>query len=638
MKKNNYYFLLFVALGATLTSCQDEITTLEPTINGADGAITATTTTNENTTKTSLDGYTFTWVEGDALGAGNSTNTTSVRMGLAEGEDTKKGTFTGLYTPIEGDNYVVYPYEVGKTFTEGKYTFELPTEQVQLQTGANVKDPKSIGKYAYMAGVTDSLDVKMMHLMTFIDFEIAGIKAGGVPSKLVLTSTGSTKFHTTGVFNFANSTMASSGTASTLSVAITGNQGLGEGSFKVRLAMFPQTFVDGDVWTVDLLDASNTSVRTDGMFTKTFTGSKAFEAGRVYDAEVKLIPSVKLDVSRIEHVRTAEIKWILLTSTDSMSIEYTDVDDQQRVYTFGGSKGYLSGLPGGKIDLTVKVKRGGSWSATETQSITTKRLIDIMTFKDDLVKLAVTTALGQNAATFENIETITTITGKFQIQRLDDFEALVNLEYLKLDPAQYPPGLPGSATPEKPSVADFNLLVERLVKIIRIDFAEGWPDAEDILADLKTNPKLDYPEPPMGEPVDKTGWTATASSNQLGDGGGPGAIIDGNISTYWQTPWSADIPNPPHYVIVDMKVNYQIDKIEVYLREIGNIGKVTVKVEVSNDGTTWTDPTEFGTFNAISKVESVNVSGNFLKVTVTATNDSKWVGLGEVNIYGSKQE
>ena len=88
----------------------------------------------------------------------------------------------------------------------------------------------------------------------------------------------------------------------------------------------------------------------------------------------------------------------------------------------------------------------------------------------------------------------------------------------------------------------------------------------------------------------KTGWVASASSEQLSGEttGFASALIDGNINTYWHSPYSnpGNIPFP-HWVTVDFNADVYVTKIALTRRQNNSNGFKTFDIEGSVDGTTW---------------------------------------------------
>lgn len=271
MKKINRYLLSFIALGAVLTSCQKD-QELSGTIENSANSVTITAEAqNETGTRSSLNVLAFSWEAGDQLSVYNSTNANA--QFTLDGAIGKKAAFKGDLSPTSGAEvlYAVYPYNGSNAFATGgndniTYTFTLDGPQVQKTLVDGTPDTKSIGAYAYMYGKTAApislngtdvnVGMKMSHLMTFLDFKISNA-AGEKVTSLVLTST--TDIATSKIVNINEGSVSPNGTdVTTLTVNLQdseGNPGVtapATGPLIVRLAMLPQTFIQGTVWTIEL--------------------------------------------------------------------------------------------------------------------------------------------------------------------------------------------------------------------------------------------------------------------------------------------------------------------------------------------------------------------------------------------------
>jgi hypothetical protein len=142
----------------------------------------------------------------------------------------------------------------------------------------------------------------------------------------------------------------------------------------------------------------------------------------------------------------------------------------------------------------------------------------------------------------------------------------------------------------------------------------------------------------------KSTWVITADSEELvgeGSNGGASKAIDGDIATYWHTPWYLSNPPFPHWLRIDMKQPNFIDRISMAPRQNNSNGFVLFKLEGSLDGTTWTmlgnnlvfDPTKRdGTFQEFAITPT---SVQFIKITMLQSRVSteKSTHLGEINVY-----
>lgn len=107
----------------------------------------------------------------------------------------------------------------------------------------------------------------------------------------------------------------------------------------------------------------------------------------------------------------------------------------------------------------------------------------------------------------------------------------------------------------------------------------------------------------------KSAWSVTVSSNATNDGTGPTALLDGNSSTYWHTPWSGDIPPWPHYATITFDKEIQLNKLIIQIRHNnGNGSPKEFDLQVSSDGTNFTTHQTF--------TNTVNTAGATINFTV----------------------
>ncbi|KAI1266019.1 copper radical oxidase [Xylariaceae sp. FL1019] len=126
---------------------------------------------------------------------------------------------------------------------------------------------------------------------------------------------------------------------------------------------------------------------------------------------------------------------------------------------------------------------------------------------------------------------------------------------------------------------------------------------------------------PWGTPIPQTGWTATADSFQAGNE--PANAIDGNSSTFWHTQYNPSDVALPHYLQIDMKKSYVINGLSYTPRQDGNShGNIGLHaVTVSNDGETWSDPIQYGSYeNDASTKDSwfSNTTARYVRLSATS--------------------
>lgn len=83
--------------------------------------------------------------------------------------------------------------------------------------------------------------------------------------------------------------------------------------------------------------------------------------------------------------------------------------------------------------------------------------------------------------------------------------------------------------------------------------------------------------------LDRTGWTATASSQEATNL--PGTVLDGNTNTFWSSNATATFP---HWLIIDMKKQTVVTKIGLTTKQSDPKGFTKFRLEGSNDGTNFT--------------------------------------------------
>ena len=144
------------------------------------------------------------------------------------------------------------------------------------------------------------------------------------------------------------------------------------------------------------------------------------------------------------------------------------------------------------------------------------------------------------------------------------------------------------------------------------------------------------------ELLDRTGWEALSASSEEpkeGDWGHSGlkeACLDGDLNTFWGTDWSNQHPQPPHWIVIDLKKTTHIQGFACQAREEGYDGPKEVTVEVSEDNATWTVAAKFKDIPAQGEFRSFlpdAVDGRYLKVTITAVNGGPHVTVSELNLF-----
>lgn len=142
----------------------------------------------------------------------------------------------------------------------------------------------------------------------------------------------------------------------------------------------------------------------------------------------------------------------------------------------------------------------------------------------------------------------------------------------------------------------------------------------------------------MGNKLDRTGWTATADTENRSDGCTVDKMLDGNVNTTWHSQWNGGTHALPDNIIIDMKAEYSIDHVSLRQRAAGEDYRDTKTVEIytSKDGADWTF---VGTCN-MAKVQEDQIFkvtttlGRYVKLKVTESYRSPHVSIAEFYAYG----
>lgn len=138
--------------------------------------------------------------------------------------------------------------------------------------------------------------------------------------------------------------------------------------------------------------------------------------------------------------------------------------------------------------------------------------------------------------------------------------------------------------------------------------------------------------------LDRSTWTATASSDKAGeDGGTAQVLLDGNSETYWHSKWGPDEPLP-HWILIDMKKEYEIGSVEVFKR-LANTDCKKLNVLVSMDGE---DFNQIGTIeyekaqvpNSKDIILDTPVRAKFIRLDITESWRAPFVSLSEIKVLG----
>ena len=147
-------------------------------------------------------------------------------------------------------------------------------------------------------------------------------------------------------------------------------------------------------------------------------------------------------------------------------------------------------------------------------------------------------------------------------------------------------------------------------------------------------------DPPAGPPLPRTGWTASADSEEPGEG--PGNVLDGDGLTMWQTLYTGStLPPYPHHITIDMHAEHVVTGLAYLPRQDGNLNGTIGRysVSVSADGVHWGSPVAAGTW-ADDATQKYAVfaprKAKFVRLTALseAGNRGPWASAAEINVLG----
>ena len=147
-------------------------------------------------------------------------------------------------------------------------------------------------------------------------------------------------------------------------------------------------------------------------------------------------------------------------------------------------------------------------------------------------------------------------------------------------------------------------------------------------------------QPPVGPALPRTGWTASADSQQSAAYAASN-VLDGDGLTIWHTPFTGTVPPLPHSITIDMQGPHVVSGLSYMPRQDsslnGTIGEYAIYV--SSDGTNWGSPVATGTWTDDHTTKDAAfpaVSARFVRLTALteAGNRGPWTSAAEINIHG----
>lgn len=134
--------------------------------------------------------------------------------------------------------------------------------------------------------------------------------------------------------------------------------------------------------------------------------------------------------------------------------------------------------------------------------------------------------------------------------------------------------------------------------------------------------------------VDRSGWKATASSEESGEGDA-GHAIDGDAGSYWHTQWSRNADEPPHWFEIDFGSERKVAGLTYLPRQGSPNGRIKgYQVSVSDDGRSWKKVTsgEFPNKESLHLVKFPAVDCQRVKLDVKDSHLGIWATAAEISV------
>ncbi|MFJ4972887.1 discoidin domain-containing protein [Streptomyces sp. NPDC088755] len=141
----------------------------------------------------------------------------------------------------------------------------------------------------------------------------------------------------------------------------------------------------------------------------------------------------------------------------------------------------------------------------------------------------------------------------------------------------------------------------------------------------------------------RTGWTATASSEETsGENGRAANVLDGDSRTFWHTKWSGGTSAPmPHSITIDMHRTTSVSALAYEPRPNLANGRVgAYSVTTSLDGSVFGAQVAAGTWQDDGTVKTATFTrateARYIRLTVTAEAGGRgpWSAAGEIRLSG----
>lgn len=166
---------------------------------------------------------------------------------------------------------------------------------------------------------------------------------------------------------------------------------------------------------------------------------------------------------------------------------------------------------------------------------------------------------------------------------------------------------------------------------------------EEVAIDTFATAWKEYETPfPTEYKYDCSSWEVLSVSDvSTSEGGGMATLIDGDLSTYWQSAYEGGDAPLPHWAVIDMQTPKNISRVELY-RRTGNKDTKSIELYVSDhpdaNAAGWikigTVVFEEGDSSSITIPGSIDMKGRYLKLLLPDSNREPYTSVAEVYVYG----
>ena len=144
--------------------------------------------------------------------------------------------------------------------------------------------------------------------------------------------------------------------------------------------------------------------------------------------------------------------------------------------------------------------------------------------------------------------------------------------------------------------------------------------------------------------VSRNGWVVSADSQETSSENAPATnAIDGDLATYWHTKWGGGAAAPlPHWFQIDAGSQITVSGLSYLPRGSPGNGRIgQYSIQVSNDGTTWTQATTgMWMDDELEKITLFSATARYFRLNAIteAGNRGPWTTAREIRLVSSERE